>query len=456
MKKSLLYLVIILSTSVYSQEHFAGLNTSSRVGILNAGLNPAELMNLKSRFETNTLGFSFNVSNNKIGFSDIVSGKNFEDLIFKGSEAVNLRFDSEVYGPSFAVKINKWAFGITTKANLKLDIVNADVHIGDAISNSGSNIIFGGVTALNTNFNQRITGTTWGEFGISVARNFYENTRHKFSGGLTLKLLFPGAYTNLGMDKFKGTITNNLGQVYMSDTNAQVNIAYSGSLANNFTSFNEYTNSVFGNLNGFVGDIGLNYQWKEKNVTSKKNKYRLNAGVSIRNIGSMTFKDANNSSTNYSLIIPTATPFDQGLNLNQFNNVTNIRDIQAKLVASGYLKEAHPSKDFKVKLPTLLSVYADVKVVSKIFVTGFIQQKLTDDGDNEQVTSQNMITVIPRFTTGYFEVFTPLSKSEISGFNGGFGMRIGGFYLGSSSIITALISDSKQADIYTGFRWGFL
>ena len=457
MKKLLSIILILISVSGFSQEHFAGINTSSRVGILNSGINPAELVNINQKFEINILSASFNVSNNKIGFKDLTSDKDIEKLIFLGNEPVNLRFDAEVYGPSFGMKYKKWGFGLITKANAKLDVVDVDTKIGDAISNAGINSIFG-TTTISNNYNQRVSGTTWGEIGLSVARNLYDDKIHKFSAGATFKLLFPGSYANFGADKFQGNINNTAGQVYLNNTVANLNIAYSGSLANSFTNFNDYSKSVFGNLDGFVGDIGVNYQWKDdKNLSTKyNNKYKLNAGLSIRNIGSMTFKDANNNSTNYNLNIQSTIANPQGLNLNQFDNVDNLQDIETILQNSGYLTKTSQNKDFKVKLPTVFSLYADVKIVPKLFITGFIQQKLSDDSQNDQITSQNVLTITPRFNTGYFEVYSSWSNTEISGTNGGVGFRIGGFFIGSGSIITALINDSKQLDLHTGFRWSFL
>lgn len=457
MKKSILIIITILSFQMFSQEHFSGIATSGRVGILNAAVNPSELVNMSNRFETNVIGISFNIANNKIGFKDISSGKNLEELIFKGNDPVNLRFNAEVYGPSFAMKYNTWAFGITSKATAKLDIIDVDTKIGDAISNAGINSILG-TTTINNNYNQRISGTTWGEVGLTVAKNLYDKKSHKFSVGATFKLLFPGSYANLGADKFQGTINNTAGQSYLNNTVANLNIAYSGSLANSFTNFGDYSKSIFGGFNGFSGDIGVNYQWKdEKSINQKsKNKYKLNVGLSIRNLGSMTFKDANNSTTNYDLKIQSTLANPLGLNLNQFDNVDSLQGIETTLQNSGYLTKTTSNKDFKVKLPAVFSAYADVKLVSKLFISGFIQQKINPDNNNDQVTSQNLVTITPRFSTGYFEVFSPWTKSEISGTNGGVGFRVGGFYIGSGSVITALINDSKQADFYTGFRWSFL
>ena len=50
MKKALL-LALLVSSVGYSQDHFSGITTSKRVGILNIGLNPSELANLNNHLE---------------------------------------------------------------------------------------------------------------------------------------------------------------------------------------------------------------------------------------------------------------------------------------------------------------------------------------------------------------------------------------------------------------------
>jgi hypothetical protein len=272
-------------------------------------------------------------------------------------------------------------------------------------------------------------------------------------------LLFPGSYSNLGLDKFNGTINNVGSQVYLNNTTANLNIAYSGALANSFSNFEDYSKSVFGGLNGFSGDIGINFQWKDEPETNPKknqNKYKFNAGLALRNMGSMTFSDDNNYNTNYTLNIQPTIANPQGLNLNQFENIDNLQQIETILISQGYLTKQPEKKDFKVKLPSIFSAYVDVKIISRLFVSGYIQQKVNDDNSNDQITAQNSFTITPRLNLGFFEVYSPWTSNEISGFNGGIGFRAGGFYLGSGSIITAAINDSKQADIYGGFRLAFL
>jgi hypothetical protein len=445
MKKTLVTLSLLIGFSAIAQDHFSGISTSKRVGILNGDMNPAEFANLTNHFEVNIYGVSLNVANNKIGFSDINSDTNFEDLLFQGTEPVDMRFDGEIIGPGFAMRWLKWGFAITTKAHANFNIIDVDPAIGNAIAND--NLVFN-TTLLNSGNNQRLNGVAYGELGLSAARTFLENDKHRFSAGLTLKFLFPGSYSNFGLNNLNGQITQNVTGAYLStNAPATLNIAYSGNLADSFTNFSDYGKSIFGGLNGTAIDIGFNYQWK-----GGSKDYKINTGLAFKNIGSMTFKDGNNQSTNYTLDIPSSDPLD----LSQFDDVDNLKEVEQILLDNGYLTKTSGENDFKVKLPAMINLYADFKIIPKVYITGFLQQKLQEDGENDQITSINTFTITPRFNIGFFEAFLPVNTNEVSGTNVGIGFRFRGFYLGSGSIVTALMSDSKQADIYTGFRWGFL
>jgi hypothetical protein len=446
MKKSLL-LVLLVSIASYSQDHFSGITTSKRVGILNIGLNPSELANLNNHFEVQLFSTSINASNNKIGFNDIINGNNLENILFKGSEPVNFNMDSEIIGPGFAIKLLNWGFAISSKGYIKGNLIDVDPNLGSALSNGVLNSVNNGTALISSNSNQRMNATTWGEIGFSAAHKIFENKKNKINAGVTFKLLFPGAYANVGLDNFQGRITNNLGNLVLTNATANLNIAYSGNLGNDFTNVSDYTSSVFGNLQGVATDIGFDYQL----LGSNKN-YKLKVGASIKNIGSMTFKSESNYSTNYSLSIQG----NQSLNLNQFQNANGVNDIETTLLNSGFLNKSPQNTDFNVKLPTTFNLYTDIKIASKFNVTLFTQQKINSNSNNDQIMSQNIISITPRVSLGIFEAYLPLTKNEISGTTGGFGFRLGGFFLGSNSILTALTSDTKQADFYTGFRFGIL
>jgi hypothetical protein len=446
MKKFILTFGLLLGFSAFAQDQFSGISTSNRVGILNGIINPAEFSNLSKKFEVNVVGLSFNVSNNKVGISDLNSD-NLEELIFSGTSPVNARFDGTIVGPSFAMKLLKWGFAVTTVAHAKFDMVDIDPAIGNAISNN--NLILN-TTLLNNPNNQRLSGTSYGELGLSASRIVYQTEKHQFSVGATMKILFPGSYSNFGLSNLNGSITQNGTGAYLTTNSpATLNVAYSGNLAESFSDFNDYSKSIFGGLNGFSGDIGFNYRLKNESG------YKLNFGLSVRNMGSMTYKDDNNASSNYSLNIQPNLQNPQGLDLSVFEDVDNLSEVEQILRDQGYLTEMPSERKFKVKLPTSLTAYADFKIVPKLYVTAYMQRKLNDDDGNAQITVPNIISITPRVNLGFFEAFVPISNDDISGTNVGFGFRLAGFYLGSGSIISSL-ADGKSADFYTGYRIGFL
>lgn len=455
MRALALLLIGLTASQLSAQEHFSGITTSKRVGIMNGNMNPSEFSNLNSRFEVQLFAPSIHVSNNKIGFNDIIGGEDLEELIFNGKGAVDFSVDAEIAGPSFAMKLLKWGFAISSKAHVKANVIDVDAGLGDALTNSASNAVFGSST-ISSKENQRVNATIWGEVGLSAARKVYENENHRFNAGVTLKFLFPGSYANFGAGQFEGTITNNLGDVRLNNAHANLNIAYSGSLAESFTEAGDYFNSMFGQLKGMATDLGADYQWKTKGGKG----YKLKVGASVRNMGSMTFKGENNRSTNYTLDIDDPT-VGGGLDLDQFEDIENFSDVEDILAANHgqngvTFQKISERKDIKVKLPTVFKMYADIKVISKLSVSLFMQQKMGDDNDNDQVSAQNTFSITPRVSVGWFEAYLPIGSNEISGSTAGFGFRIGGFFLGSNSVISAIASDSKQADFYTGFRFGFL
>ena len=449
MKKITLLLCTLFFIPTFAQDHFSGITTSKRVGILNASLNPSELSNLDSKFEMQLMSFSLNVSNNKIGFSDIADGNNLEDLIFKGAGPVSFNVDAEFLLPGVALKLLNWGFAVTTAGHIKTSVADFDPTMGGAFINGALNSDTSGTTTISNANNQRINAATWGELGFSASHKIFENEKNKISGGVTLKLLFPGSYANIGVGNFNGTFSQ-IGtgvdeSVSLSNANATLNIAYTGGLADSFSNSSDYTKALFGNLNGMAADLGVNYQLKGAGKS-----YILKIGAAVKNIGSMTFKGDDIYSKNYELDIP----YGEILDLKDFVSASGIEGI--KNAFGPYLNNPETKKEFKVKLPTVLNLYADVKVISKLNVTLFLQQKMNSDSANDQITSQNIFSVTPRVSLGFFEAYMPIGVNEISGTTAGLGFRLGGFFLGSNSILTAVTNDSKQADFYTGFRFGFL
>ncbi|EAZ94858.1 hypothetical protein FBBAL38_10477 [Flavobacteria bacterium BAL38] len=450
MKKLILSLSLLFTIYSFSQEHFSGISTSKRGGLLNAANNPAELANMNTKFEINVFNFSVAMANNKISITDLISGDNVEDKLFEGDEAVNLRFDTQFYGPSFAYKKGKWGFGINSSAYIKANVVNVDSKLGEAIKNGDLSNLFT-QTNLSSNDNQRLNATTWGELSFNIARNLIDSPKHKINVGANLRLLFPGAYANFSATNLNGTLVNNFGDISLINATANVNISYAGVLANNYNDQSNYNEFFSQGINGFAADLGFNYRLKDE---TDANSYKLNTGLSVKNLGSMTFKSDNNLSKNYILNVSGI----ESLDINQFQNVESMEEIEAILndpANASYFQSTSSSSDVTIKLPTVINAYADVRLTKKWFVTGTINQKISDDTESDFTTTQNSYSLIPRFTTKWFEAYAPIAANEISGFTSGIGFRLSGFFIGSNSAISALASNGKQADLYLGVRFGF-
>jgi hypothetical protein len=205
-------------------------------------------------------------------------------------------------------------------------------------------------------------------------------------------------------------------------------------------------------MDGLAADIGVDYQIK------KGNSYKLKVGASIMNLGGMTFNDNENNSVDYKLNI---SGVDQKLKLNFFDGVDDIPAIRQHLIdeaLAGNIEftEIKSNKDFKVSLPTTLNLYADVHLISKLNLTLFTQQKLNSNSRNNQITAQTIYSITPRFGIGFFEAYMPISYNDFSGNNAGLGFRLGGFFMGSNSILSAISADSKQIDLNFGFRFAIL
>jgi hypothetical protein len=70
----------------------------------------------------------------------------------------------------------EWSFAISSKAYAKLNFIDIDPKLGEAV-NKGTLGSIVGTSLLNNENNQRVNGTSWGEIGFSAARNLFENDK---------------------------------------------------------------------------------------------------------------------------------------------------------------------------------------------------------------------------------------------------------------------------------------
>src|SRR5690606_20842823 len=109
----------------------------------------------------------------------------------------------------------------------------------------------------------------------------------------------------------------------------------------------------------------------------------------------------------------------------------------------------------RAALPPFISAYTDAYISKMFQVSVFGQFRVADKTGNEQLVTRNVFAITPRLTLGFFEIYSHWANYEVSGLAGGLGLRLGGFFLGSQSLLTGLLADTKQADVHLGFSMGF-
>ncbi|MFY7812083.1 MAG: DUF5723 family protein, partial [Flavobacterium sp.] len=378
-------------------------------------------------------------SNNKLGTKNIFDN-DFEKKLWTEGSPVSLRIDSEIIGLGATFKYNNWGFGLLFKSNIKMAVTDIDSKLGNAIIN-GSNDISVISNLLNVQENQRINATVWSEIGASASRVVFQNEAHSLSIGGTLKLLIPASYVNFGLSNLNARLNSNTTSDVLANARGNINIAYSGNLANDFTNSSNYTQSILGKPNGIAVDFGTAYQ-----MTDDEGNNKFIVSATVRNIGSLNFSDSNSKNKNYILN-------GTNINLGNYNNINNFENLEKKLISDGHLTLSN-SEDINVNLPTTFNLMASAKLFSKFHASINLQQKLNESKNNDQISSVNFITVTPKLVFKNFELFLPLSNNEIVDFTGGFGLRAGGFYIGSGSVLSALIANTKQMDLFFGFSVG--
>ena len=453
MKKSalLLFLFQLVVHAVMAQSQFTGMMSTRRVGMFNVSYNPAELTNLTYKREFNLAGASMSFGNNKLSILDMTGGKDVKNVLFSSGTPVKLDLNLEFLGPSIGFKFKKWGFGVLTKAFTKVSISDLDVDLMNSIYNNS--LLTLGSFPLTNPYNQRINSASWGQVSFAASRKILDKEHHQLSAGLAISLLFPASYANIGLDKFSGSIKYNLfpPQANLVNTTTKLNLAYTSNFAKSFANASDFTSAIWGEFGGTTVDFGLTYQY----LNDKKIPLLL-AGFSVKNVGSLTYQAKKINVVDYNVNIPAPTTAKPGFNLLSLATISSLTQLEGLLISSGYMtKDGQSTADVQIKLPTTVQAYGSVRVLNRLNMDINAQYNVRQGGGNKEITSPNSITLIPRFQTKYFEIYSPWSNQELTGINGGLGIRIAGFYLGSGSVITALQSNSKQMDIYTGYQIGF-
>lgn len=88
------------------------------------------------------------------------------------------------------------------------------------------------------------------------------------------------------------------------------------------------------------------------------------------------------------------------------------------------------------------------------FAVNLAGQWTTNKSSSLSLYYYNSYNLTPRWENRTFSVELPLNYNDLTKFNAGIAFRIGPFFIGSGSVLSALVHDSRQADLHVGVHFG--
>ncbi|MBO9571069.1 MAG: hypothetical protein J7497_02500 [Chitinophagaceae bacterium] len=467
-KMTLCVVAGLCSFTTFSQ-NYLGYRTGNYTGVNAVFTNPANIADSKYFFDINllsgsTLGANDQASYKLKNFSETFKSENLREKLF--GENVGLAsgvFDLDIHGPSAMLTIGlKNAVALTTRARMFANVIDFDSKLFDQLTNPDGKDPALPYT-LNSEEPQRFAINGWTEWGISYSRVLYDKGAHAIKGGLSLKYLAGAVNGFMNVEDMNATITadNIIRLPYMQNATGTIAAGFSGKNVSGFEG-----KEIIGNEGyGFGTDIGFVYEFRpdaEMQTTegmhlanNYKKLYKFKVGVAVLDLGSVLYKTDIVRSGTYALNITGA----KRLYLDELKN-KDVDDYNSFFKNNPDLFTPVNTKtedEYSVSLPTTLQLETDY-LINDGFYLNLSGQISFSNNDRKFYNNRtyNAITFTPRYEDKIWGIYIPFNYNQLTKMNVGLSARIGPFFIGSGSVLTALFGNSKQADVHIGLRIGEL
>lgn len=449
-KLSLLFLLVLFSITKANAQSYMGYFPDNYAGVQGVLFNPASIVDSRFKTDINLFSTSSSLNNDFYGLSLFDLSKESYDADRDGVRTPTKNNGgivySDVMGPSFMFNIApKHSIAIFSRARAVANFTDFNGELYDIFKDG-----FDEATSyLNLTLGSpNIVGHTWGEIGASYAAVLWHNKQHFLKGGLTAKYLIGGVNTYAkGTNVTSSFLKTNDPNTTLLQTTGSLVV---GSSQDFITGDEDYVFDA--NSIGYGADFGFIYEWRPDfanydlnnakptdNNFKDLNKYKLRFGLSITDIGSITYKNSKEESYNLNSVLTQAQ-------IDAADGIDEILDLYDPTPVTTF-------KNAKVGLPTVLHLDVDWNMYKRFYLNVNGNVGLTDKSALNRSSTANTFLLTPRYETKWFTFSLPINYMEYSGMQVGTGLRFGPLFVGSSSLITNLISkESKAADVYFGFK----
>ena len=470
MKYKLLLAFITLFTSVSANaQDYSGYRSGNYTGVNSVFFNPANIADSRYRFDINLFSVNATVGNNQASFSLKDIGKSFdtdslENKIFGANAGRSSGFVStDFHGPSFMFNAGKKnAVAFTSRARVLANVTDIDGKLVSKISDDFNTDVSLPYTVASGEA-MRFAVNGWTEFGVSFARVLRDKDQHFLKGGITLKYLAGAANGYFNLSSFSGTINNDAvnDDYYLSNATGRMSIGFGGVRISDL----EPSELLEMKSTGFGADIGFVYEYRPEHQKFRsedgkgwkrgQNKYKFKVGLALLDIGRIKYERDMERSGAYSVNITGNERFY----LSELDSagIDNYKDLFNSRPQFFTAETGNNDATYNVGLPSTLQVDVDYNVHKNVYVSLGSQFSLVNT--NEKVFNSNYFTnftLTPRYEGKTFGFYVPLTYNALTKFTAGTSFRLGPLFVGSGSVLSSLLGDSKQVDVHLGLRFGSL
>ena len=423
------FLLWLCACSLHAQS-VVGTTTGFYSGIQGITKNPAHGALSPFAVDINVFSLNPNVGSDYFGINlgnltGLSDGFDFEeDTEESPKDDNNFFLSTDVLGPSVMFNIgSNQTIGLFTRVRAFFNLNRINGTLYKEISNNFDEDE--DFVAQIRNFNGNIHA--WGEIGLSYSRVILDSDDRRLSVGGTLKylggagsLFFTAAQIDADYDADNDLLTST------------GDLSYGGTVDfdNDDIGFDRITT-------GFGLDIGGIYEVHSEDT---KDLYHYRIGLSITDIGGIKYKDAETNRFQLDDTVDT--------------NIFDTDDLEEVLKINYDFTTA--VEDVKIKLPSAVNAFIDYNVNDRLFVAAETSLTLVNNETDRANRINSYFAVTPRYEGKVFGIYSPIGVYQYTGLNWGIGGKLGPVHIGSSTILTNLLSSSsKRVDFYLGLKIPF-
>lgn len=456
--RTIFTIIILLCVQAAHTQHLPGISTGNFAGVNGVFVNPANVVENGYKWDVNFIGINLGAGNDQASFSlkkigDLIGSDSLSSIfIGKNGESTNALLNMALHAPSFMLQIDKrQGVALTSRARVLFNAHDLDGELANRFI-SGDENIDDLPYSIGSAQNMIVNANVWSEVGLSYGRVLLEDDIHFVKAGATVKYLMGVGNTHLQLNKIHGTLNadNLTDGPYLENTQGRLGIGVGGV---NVADFDPAELTKF-ESSGFGVDIGAVYEYRPENYQGKtRHKYKLRAGFSITDIGAIGYKKDMATTGAYDIHVSDA----ERLYISEFEEVS-LEDLKQKLDdMPQYFTPVgeNNATTYKVSLPTAVHVMVDYHVLSSLYV-GLHGTVSAVSSASKPYNSQyySSLSLTPRYETSWLGVYLPMQHHALTGLSMGTALRLGPLYVGSGSILSALVQGSKQVDAFFGLRFG--